>query len=341
MEFTGENLKEMQGWDLDRKIDVALARIMEWYVRWDGKCYVSFSGGKDSTVLADLAAGVCAMTQRKLILWYSDTGLEYPEVREHALHFGEWLQQTYGIEVETIRDFPKDKSGKRILFRDVIEKYGYPLISKEVAQKIYEARRNPCGAYAARFRPDGEYATKYGGRYCMGKWTWLKDSDIPISHLCCNVMKKRPAKQYEKKSGNKPIIGTMAEESNLRRTAWLKHGCNAFDQERPSSQPLSIWTEQDVLQYLLKFKIPYASVYGDIIQDKKGKLITTGCDRTGCIWCGLGVHREKEPNRFQRLKTTHPKLWEYCMKPWDEGGLGMKSVLEFIHVKTGAEKEKE
>jgi len=79
--------------------------------------------------------------------------------------------------------------------------------------------------------------------------------------------------------------------------------------------------------------LEYASVYGDIVQDKDGKYHTTGCQRTGCVFCGFGCHLEKEPNRFQRLKETHPKLWEYCMKSWDEGGLGMKDVLRFIGVK--------
>ena len=41
---------------------------------------------------------------------------------------------------------------------------------------------------------------------------------------------------------------------------------------------------------------------------------------------------EKCPNRFQQLKETHPKIWEYCMKPWDQGGLGLKEVLEYINV---------
>lgn len=75
-------------------------------------------------------------------------------------------------------------------------------------------------------------------------------------------------------------------------------------------------------------------MYGDIIEDEKGKLKTTGCDRTGCVFCAFGCHLEKEPNRFQRLKQTHPNLWEYCMKDWENGGLGMKNVLEYINVKT-------
>lgn len=96
---------------------------------------------------------------------------------------------------------------------------------------------------------------------------------------------------------------------------------------------MSFWTEQDVLEYLHRFKIPYASVYGEIKQDENGKYYTTGCNRTGCIFCGFGAHLEKEPNRFQQLKQTHPKIWEYCMKPCDCGGLGMREVLEYIGVK--------
>jgi len=61
---------------------------------------------------------------------------------------------------------------------------------------------------------------------------------------------------------------------------------------------LSFWTEQDILQYIQDKNLPYASVYGDIKKNRKGKLETTGEDRTGCIFCAFGCHMEKEPNRF-------------------------------------------
>ena len=95
---------------------------------------------------------------------------------------------------------------------------------------------------------------------------------------------------------------------------------------------MSFWTEQDVLECLVKYKIPYPSVYGEILRDEKGVWYTTGYSRTGCIFCGYGCHLEKEPNRFQMLKKTHPKIWEYCMKPVSEGGLGMREVLKYIGV---------
>lgn len=246
---------------------------------------------------------------------FFDTGLEYPELRE----FVKTVDNVTWLKPE-------------LNFRKVIKKYGYPLISKEVSQKIETARNCPTGVCAGRFKEDDEHNKKYGKRYSMVKWKWLLDSNIPISCQCCNIMKKKPAKKYEKETGRKPIVATMACESQNRKTSWLRNGCNSFDSIRPISQPMSFWTEQDILMYLKESNIPYASVYGEIIENKNGKLQTTECDRTGCVFCAYGCHLEKEPNRFQKLKQTHLRLWEYCMKPWDEGGLGMREVLDYIGV---------
>ncbi len=220
-------------------------------------------------------------------------------------------------------------------FKEVIFKYGYPLISKEIAHKITSARNKPDGKVAQYFEPNNEKDLKYNGNFSVTKWKWLKDSNIPIGSQCCDVMKKKPFKKFEKETGLKPIIGTMASESAIRKNGWYRYGCNAFDQERPQSKPLSFWTEQDIFEYLERFNIPYCDeIYGEIKKDKKGKYYTTGCSRTGCVFCAFGVHLEKEPNRFQQLKVTHPALYNYCMKPIEEGGLGMKEVLERVGVKT-------
>lgn len=301
----------MQSWSLERKIQVTQTRIMEWYIKNDGKVYVSFSGGKDSTVLLDLARRIYPYIPAVFI----DTGLEYPELRE----FVKTIPNVTWVRPE-------------MSFRKVIDIYGYPLISKEVSLKIEGTRSKPNGYAAQSFNSNSDKIKKYGKRYDLSRWKFLLDAPFKISNKCCTVMKKNPAKKYEKETGFKPIIGTMTCESQARKTAWIMHGCNAFDAKRPSSQPMSFWTEQDILTYLSTFNIPYAPVYGDIIKDKNGKLKTTGCSRTGCVFCGFGCHLEKEPNRFQRLKQTHPKLWDYCMRDWSDGGLGMKEVLEFIGI---------
>jgi 3'-phosphoadenosine 5'-phosphosulfate sulfotransferase (PAPS reductase)/FAD synthetase len=305
--FTAEELKQFQALPLDIKVRMTYLRIRWWLNEFDG--YVSFSGGKDSTVLLHIARQV----DPDIPAVFVDTGLEYPEVRKFALS-----------QENVIRLRPE------MNFRKVIETYGYPLISKEASERIYYARKNPNG-WAAKYFENSDYTKN--SRYSLVRWNWLKDSQIPISHYCCYVMKKKPVKKYEKETGRTPIIATMTCESRNRKTAWLKNGCNAYESKRPTSQPMAFWTKQDVLKYIKENNIPYASVYGDIVEDENGKLKTTGCDRTGCVFCAFGCHLEKEPNRFQRLKQTHPQLWEYCMKDWDDGGLGMGNVLKQINVK--------
>ena len=133
-----------------------------------------------------------------------------------------------------------------------------------------------------------------------------------IGGYCCEKTKKSPVHKYQHKNKVKPIFGTLAEESRLRTSAWIKTGCNSFEGQKAASKPLSFWTEQDILQYLSDYGIKIASVYGDIVGEP-GNLHCTGCTRTGCVFCGFGAHLEKGETRFQRLARTHPKQYEYCI----------------------------
>lgn len=305
----------MQAWPLERKIQVTQTRIMEWYMRWEGKAYVSFSGGKDSTVLLDLARRCFSDIEAV----FCDTGLEYPEIREFVKTKENvtWLHP--------VRYDRKKREWVRTSFKDVIETYGYPVISKEVSRQIHDVKIHGDNCFAAKF------FTGERGQYDMSRHKYLIDSPFEVSNKCCDVMKKAPFHVYEKEIGKKPIIGTMACESRQRRTQWLKNGCNSFT-GKTISKPMSFWTEQDVLLYLKKYNIPLASVYGEIKVDAKDKLYTTKAQRTGCMFCMYGCHLEKEPNRFQRMKYTHPKQYEYCMKDVEQGGLGLKKVLDYINV---------
>lgn len=344
------DLAQMQSLPLEAKIIMTQQRIRQWYEYWDGQVYVSFSGGKDSTVLKHIVDSMYDDVPALFV----NTGLEYPEIQKFAMS---------QKNVVTVR--PKMR------FDEVIKRYGYPTVSKEVARRvqyakkaIQEGREEGHGDYQKLM---GEALTPNGKKspYNCEKWRFLLEADFPISSECCSVMKKKPAKQYAKETGRKPIIGTMASESRLRYQKWIQSGCNAFEGKSPSSQPLSFWTEQDILHYIKKFNVPYCSVYGDIVIDEKvdgenvidgqiniidylgcyeeaDRLTTTGCDRTGCIFCMFGCHLEKEPNRFQRLKETHPRQYEYCIGggemvdgKWqpNKEGLGLGKVLDYIGVK--------
>lgn len=327
---TIEQLVSLQLMTFEEKVGITQTRILEWYVKNENECYVSFSGGKDSTVLAHLCAQVCLMLNCKLVLWFSDTGLEFPELRKHVKSYSDWLKNKFAdLDIEVILDYPKDRNGKRITFKEVVTKYGYPLISKEQAQYINECKYTK-SEKLKNIRMNGN---KYGRGKISKKYLYLLDAPFDISHKCCAIMKKNPAKKFEKDTGLKPIVGTMTVESANRKSAWLRHGCNAFESKRPISQPMSFWYESDVIQYISRYNLPYPSIYGEIKCNENGKYYTTGYQRTGCMFCGFGCQYEKEPNKFQMLKKTHPKTWEYCMKPISQGGLGMKEILKYIDVK--------
>lgn len=322
-----EDLIAMQNRSLEDKIQTSFAKIMEYMMRCKDKVYVSFSGGKDSTVLADLAARVCVLLDKKLILVFSNTGLEYPEIVQFAKSFPDWLKNKYHIEVEFVMLRPE------MSFKQVIDKFGYPVISKEIAERLHYAQK---GSEWAIVEMSGKPYYKCSNpefKKSYKKYQYLIDAPFKVSHRCCEIMKKKPFKKYEKETGNHPMVATMAEESQLRKSQWLKTGCNSFDGKRIMGRPMSFWTEQDVLQYIKECELPYASVYGDIVEEN-GILRTTKCDRTGCVFCAFGYQLEHKPTRFDKLKTTHPKLYEYCMKDTEDNGLGFRTVLEYIDKNT-------
>ena len=307
-------LMQYQSLPLRAKALMSQNRIREWYQHWHGDVCVSFSGGKDSTVLAHLVHDLYP----DVPMVFANTGLEYPEIQEFARKMG----------AEFVR--PK------MSFSEVISTYGYPIISKETAEAIYYARRirnEGCGSAQAAWHNwrrnalagTGAFAD---GRSRFGKKKWLplcRDGLFKISHRCCDVIKKAPLKEYQKKNHLYPYLGTLTEESKLREQAWIRHGCNAFEGDNKTSQPMSFWKEQDVLRYIYDEGLEIASVYGDIVSEDEdqfpysplpelaSRLKCTGCQRTGCVFCGFGCHLEKGETRFQRLAKTHPKQYEYCM----------------------------
>lgn len=304
-------LRMRQAMPLKDKVRFTERRIIEWVEEFgENGVYISFSGGKDSTVLLDIARRLYP----NLKAMFVDTGLEYPEIRQFVKTFD---------NVDILR--PQKR------FDQVIQEYGYPIISKEVSECVDQARKAlTSGKYPYRLQKlEGTLKDKNGNisKYNCSKWKFLLDAPFKISNKCCNVMKKKPAHDYHKQTGRNPVIATMASESRLRTQQYLKQGCNGFNNKIPTSTPMAFWTEQDVLQYLYENEIPYASVYGNLIRNADNTFSFTGCQRTGCMFCGYGCHLEKEPNRFQRLKLTHPRQYDYIINK-----LGFEEVLEFLKI---------
>ena len=388
-----QRLKELQALPLYRKIQITQTRIIEWYQHYEGRVYVSFSGGKDSTVLLHIARQIYP----NIPAVFANTGLEFGSIQRFVRSWDNVLIVT-----------PKMR------FDEVISTYGYPLIGKEVAEAIYYARRIRSqtvnverererereatgqrkrvelagdrtwrtgakrieryesaldGKIPTEVRPAETTARRDAGNQranqpsqtSRGRWNtyepreryrwvlselrsaagveefksqfnkekWLPLVELPflISHYCCNKVKKEPIHRYQKQHGYHPIIATLAEESRIRKQGWIRTGCNIFNGKNPKSQPMSFWTEQDVLTYLVDYNVPLADIYGDIIavdadgntytpQELLGnstcKLQCSGCKRTGCVYCGFGAHI-KGDKRFLELAKLEPRKYEYAM----------------------------
>lgn len=386
---TIDELHQWQALPLKIKVLMTKDRIRQWVNEYgeDG-VYVSFSGGKDSTVLLHMAREMYPNIKAVFV----DTGLEYPEIREFVKTFDnvDWLR-------------PK------MNFKQVIEKYGYPFISKEVSECVYGARKYlktlaegkkdgkkvPYSAFMAdligvdrrgadkgsqqyqdlkmgnipreparlkklmgtlEHKEKGVLTGESSSMYDRTRYKFFLDAPFEISSMCCNVMKKDPAHRYGKETGRKPMTAQMASESKMRTQKWLQNGCNGFQMKSPISNPMAFWTEQDVLLYIKEKNIPIASVYGEVVVDYDAEgqlegqmnmaelasefglfeignrpLKTTGCERTGCMFCGYGCHRESSPNRFEKMKETHPKQYDYIMRPTEQGGLGYKEIIDWIN----------
>ena len=183
-------------------------------------------------------------------------------------------------------------------------------------------------------------------QFSTERYKFFLNAPFEISNKCCRIMKKDPIHKYEKEHGVFGITAQMADESKLRTQVWLKNGCNAFDSKHPISNPMSFWTEDDVLEYIYKYKLPICSVYGEVVPatdqltfDDMGfdtgnvprkKYTTTGCKRTGCMLCGFGCHLDKSPNRFEQLKQTHPGVYGLLDK-CKNNGVTFREAIEWTN----------
>lgn len=292
---TGDNslddLRKKQSWPLDLKIAHSKALIHSFYRTCNKRVYVSFSGGKDSTVLLHLTRSIIP---RVPAVFYN-TGLEFPEIKNFAKSKD---------NVTTIRPL--------LTFKQVIEKYGYPVGGKNMAHWVDLAQRG---------QPSGIRQMSSDSKYGYRKYNWLVDAPFRISERCCDALKKEPATRYYKETGQAPIIGSRVDESQIRAEVWLANGEINIKSMIPKCTPLSIWTDADIENYIKLNDLEVCSIYN------KGYL------RTGCVFCLFGIFSDR--GRFLRLKASHPKLWEYCLRPLDQGGLGMSSVLDFIGIDSG------
>lgn len=239
---------------------------------------------------------------------------------------------------------------------EIIQTFGFPVLSKEIAAKI-ELLANPSeknktvrhaiitgetgeyGGYQknSRMKMSQKWLEKFGGYANDDEGTNYQIPNFKVSSKCCYYLKEKPCDDWAKAHNSVPFLGLMASEGGRRAKSLRINGCNYFGASTIRSAPFAIFNRQDLLQLALDLKVPVPEIYGTIERDENGQLRTTGAQRTGCSMCGFGIHLEKRPHRFDQLKERNPREWQYwmyecCTDEVTGEKYGWARVLDYIGV---------
>ena len=347
-------VKQQQDYSFKKKY----ARIRAWefynHPEIDGMAYVAV-GGLDSITLH---------------VFLRSIGIDVPAISVSSLE-DKSIQRVHKALGVIALPPAKREDGRYWNKREVIRQFGFPIISKETANKIallqHPSPDNATVRHAIITGETGEYggfrtgtrmqlARKwlelFGGPENEREGTHYKTAPFLVSDKCCYYLKEKPCNDYAKESGRFPYMGLMASEGGRRQKALMLNGCNYISPGTKRSAPFAIFNRQDILTLALEMEDYYhahwrdfgeteietiiPAIYGEIVRDADGTLRTTMAQRTGCSMCGFGIHMEGRPHRFDLLRESNPKEWEFWMKHiyQDEDGKwwGFGDVLDYIGV---------
>lgn len=239
---------------------------------------------------------------------------------------------------------------------EVINEFGFPVISKKIAGRIdtlqHPTEKNQtvrhaivtgeCGAqghYAknSRMQLPKKWLELFAGYENENEGVNYRIAPFKVSNKCCLFMKEEPCAKWAREHNSAPILGLMASEGGQREEALVEHGCNYFGKSVIRSAPFAPFLRQDLLQLALDLNVPIPEIYGEIARKPDGTLYTTEVQRTGCSMCGFGIHMEKRPHRFDKLRERNEREWEFwmyrcCTDPDTGWKFGWGRVLDYIGV---------
>lgn len=305
---------QKQSLPYEAKITVAKLRAREFYEKLGGDVFCSVGGIDSITLLFFLRKYIS-----KGIVGVSVSSLEDKSIqRVHSQ-----------LDNMTILKPEKSKT-------QVIKEFGYPIISKTTADKIEQIQnpneKNATIRHAIITGETGKQGGYKNSRFMRlsDKWQRLfvhQEAPFKVSGKCCYYMKEKPCDRYSKATGRFVYMALMASEHGRREINLIKHGCNYYGKTVTRSCPFAIFNKTDLLKLALELEVPIPAIYGEIVELPDGSLTTTKATRTGCTMCGFGIHMEKRPHRFDRLRESNPKEWQFWI--YDQG---WGKVLDYIGV---------
>lgn len=350
---------------LERQTDIAREFQNEMKSR-GYNCHVSV-GGLDSITLTvwlqSIGIDVPAI---------SVSGVEDKSIQKIHRALGVEIVKSYKSKVEVLNDigFPvisKKIAGKIDILQHPTDK------NKTVRHAIITGECGAQGHFAknSRMKLPQKWLRLFGGYENENENVNYQKPDFLVSSDCCYWLKEKPCDDWAKEHKSYPYLGMMASEGGQREEALVEHGCNYYGKTTMRSAPFAIFLRQDILRLAKEMDewyhnnidvferryysqpyskdkegndIPYEpiktiipEIYGTIEEESDGTLYTTKAQRTGCSMCGFGVHLEERPHRFDRLRESNFKEWEFwmykCCKHKETGEVyGWGKVLDYIGV---------
>lgn len=283
-----------------------------------------------------------------LLLFIRHLGIDIPAISVSGVEDKSIQKVHESLGVERIKSY-KSKA-------QVLNEVGFPVISKRIAGKI-DLLQHPseynktvrhaiitgeCGeqghfAKNSRMQLPQKWLRLFAGMANKEYGTHYLQAPFLVSNKCCYYLKEKPCDDWAKEHNSWPFLGMMASEGGQREEALIEHGCNYYGKTVMRSAPFAPFLRQDILQLALDLDVPVPEIYGQISKKEDGTLYTTEAQRTGCSMCGFGIHLEKRPHRFDRLRERNPKEWEFWMyrcvtDPETGKKFGWGRVLDWIGV---------
>lgn len=335
----------MTRWEFEQKQSLPYEAKVKLAARRANEFYDEIVGNRGANVHVSVG-GLDSIT---LLLFLRSIGLDVEAISVSALEDKSIQAVHKQLGVQRI------SPGMRQV--DVLNKFGFPVISKAKAKKIsllqtkdsekqtfiHAIMTGDMGEqgnfqHSDKIKLPDKWLKLFAGNYADHRPDLrCKRAPFKVSAECCKYMKEQPCDTWAQEHNSFPYLGLMASEGGQREIGLIKNGCNYYGKTTIRSCPFATFLRQDLLKLALDLNVPVPEIYGTIERRADGTLYTTKAQRTGCTMCGFGIHIEQRPHRFDRLREMNPKAWKYymyrCVTDEETGETyGWGRVLDYIGV---------